>query len=173
MLPILVTGLVLLGCDEDPLTPLSRFPETAPRIEIKGSLIFERGDAITAQVVLSNPSLEPQRLTFPDTCVILLRAYFIPNDRRAWDQLDGKKNCQEQDVEVVIDPGGERPFEESISSLGILGLTLPEGPYRIAAYLRPLGEEEVEVDLGPTNLERPTPRTSRSASSDPLPPPRP
>lgn len=149
------------GCGGDAIPGLLGPEPTATRahgLSFESQLTTRRTDVVEVEVVITNHGDVTRTIRFPDTCVILLRAYFSPSNRRAWDQLDGKKHCQIQVVEVALAPGENRRFREQIGSLGILGLDLPEGRYRIAAYLRPIDDPEIELDAGVAQLERPTDR---------------
>src|SRR5690606_24997173 len=84
---------------------------------------------------------------FPDGCVVLLRAY--ADEARttlAWDQAD-HVYCTMALVEWHLAPGASRQATVRTDAAAILGDTLPDGEYWLAAVLRPDGRT-VEVPAG-------------------------
>ncbi|HUP01510.1 MAG TPA: BsuPI-related putative proteinase inhibitor [Gemmatimonadota bacterium] len=141
------------------MIPTAPFPSTVERdgVVFEARFTAQRPDVLDVDVTLFNRTDSPRTIRFPDSCEVLLRAYF-PTGRRVWDQLEREKSCRNVIQEVRLAPGETRVFDEQVGSLGILGFTLPEGEYRITAYMRPLDHAEVELDLGIVPLERPTSR---------------
>jgi hypothetical protein len=91
-------------------------------------------------------------VTFPDGCVVLMRVYADGTDP-AWD-MSGAVACTQALVQVDLDPGGTEQFQTGlVSAATILGDSLPNGNYRITAYLRP--GEIVELDAGTVDLAVP------------------
>jgi hypothetical protein len=93
-------------------------------------------------------------ITFPDGCVVLLRAY--ADEARttlAWDQAD-HVYCTMALVEWHLAPGASRQATVRTDAAAILGDTLPDGEYWLAAVLRPDGRT-VEVPAGSVNLAVP------------------
>ena len=108
---------------------------------------------IGVTVELRNGSGSPQSVTFPDGCVLLMRAY-DSRDNLAWD-FGHLVDCTQSLVEVDLSPGEIREFQTGlISAYTILGESLPDGQYRIAVYLRPDGQT-VELDAGMADLAVP------------------
>lgn len=151
-------GLLAAACGDEPAGPgdVAGGPDVVREgIAYAARLTAARPDLVEVEVGITNRASAPETIRFPDTCVVLLRAYFPSSARLAWDQQDGKTGCQAQPVEVEVACCAERTFSQQISSIGILGHTLPEGEYRIAAYLRPVGAAEIELGVGTVRLERP------------------
>ena len=103
-------------------------------------------------VELENESATPKSVTFPDGCVVLMRAY----DGRTeplWD-MGNTVACALVVVEVDLAPGESQQFQAGlVSAATILGDSLPNGEYRITAYLRP--GEIVELEAGIADLAVP------------------
>ncbi len=108
---------------------------------------------IGVTVQIRNDTDAAQSVTFPDGCVLLMRAYDSRNDL-AWD-FGHLVGCTQALVEVDLYPGDTREFQTGlISAYTILGDSLPDGAYRIAVYLRPDGQA-VELDAGIADLAVP------------------
>lgn len=101
-------------------------------------------------VTVKNVGDSSVRLSFPDGCVVLLRAYREGSSAAAWDQ-GNTVMCTGAFVEVDLAPGATRTFETSTDAAAILGDTLPDGRYRLVAYLRPTSGE-VALDAGSADL---------------------
>ena len=107
---------------------------------------------ISVTVEIANGSTSPQSVTFPDGCVVLMRAYDNGTEP-AWD-MSGAVGCTQALVQVDLDPGSSEEFRTGlVSAATILGDSLPNGNYRITAYLRP--GEIVELDVGTVDLAVP------------------
>ena len=103
-------------------------------------------------VELENESTTPQSVTFPDGCVVLMRAYDSGTEP-AWD-MGQAVGCTLALVEVDLVPGEREEFDTGlVSAATILGDSLSNGEYRITAYLR-LGQI-VELDAGMADLAVP------------------
>jgi hypothetical protein len=103
---------------------------------------------LATAVTVTNRTGSPVTLTFPDGCVVTLRAY--SGDRQVWDQRI-LILCHAARVEVTLPPGGSRTFETRTDAAQVLGGTLPDGRYRIEAVLHPSGET-VRLDAGVVDL---------------------
>ena len=129
--------------------------------ELLGEITYRATSLIIAEsfpvqigvtVELLNESSSPQSVTFPDGCVVLMRAYDGGPDP-VWD-MGGVVGCTLALVEVDLAPGAREVFESGlVSAAAILGDSLPNGEYRISAYLRP--GEVVELNAGRTDLAVP------------------
>lgn len=109
---------------------------------------------IAADVAVTNRGDAPARITFPDGCVALLRAYDPAADGPVWDQAH-EVGCRLALVPVELDPGASRSFRTpTASARDVLGDDLPDGTYELAVYLRPDGET-VEIDAGRVELAIP------------------
>ena len=102
---------------------------------------------VTVEIV--NESASPQSVTFPDGCVVLMRAY-NGGSEPVWD-MAGVVACTQALVQVDLTPGETEEFQTGlVSTSTILGDSLPNGEYRITVYLRP--SQDVELDAGPVDL---------------------
>lgn len=101
-----------------------------------------------------NTSSGRQEVTFPDGCVVLLRAYrdAARTGAPAWDQQRGVA-CTMQLVTMSLAPGETREFLARATADQILGDSLPAGRYYFTALLRPDGQA-VEVPAGDGELGR-------------------
>ena len=103
-------------------------------------------------VELENESTTPQSVTFPDGCVVLMRAYDSGTDP-IWD-MGQTVACSLALVEVDLAPGQSEEFITGlVSAASILGDSLPNEEYRITAYLRP--GQIVELEAGMADLAVP------------------
>jgi len=108
---------------------------------------------IGVTVEIRNDSGTSQSVTFPDGCVLLMRAY-DSRGNLAWD-FGHLVDCTQALVQVDLSPGEAEEFRTGlISAYTILGESLPDGEYRIAVYLRPNGQT-VELDAGMADLAVP------------------
>jgi hypothetical protein len=104
-------------------------------------------------VEIRNDSGTLQSVTFPDGCVVLMRAY-DSGGNLVWD-FGHLVDCTQALVEVELSPGETSQFQTGlISAQTILGGSLPDGEYRITVYLRP-NAETVELDAGMADLAVP------------------
>lgn len=159
-----VLGVTALACGE-PVGVVPRGDPAAgppPPSEVRrGPLLYRailetaREDVVGARVEIVNVGSAPQTLSFPDTCIAMLRAYFALSDREAWDHRDGKTHCRERLREVEIAPGDTVVTDPRVASIAVLGDGLPEGSYRFTTYLIPIGEPEIELPLGEVRLALP------------------
>ena len=105
---------------------------------------------ITVQI--ENTSATSRSVTFPDGCVVLMRAYGEGTEP-AWD-MGSAVGCTMALVQVDLAPGEIEEFQTGlVSAQTILGDDLPNGDYRITAYLRP--GEIVELEAGTADLAVP------------------
>ena len=103
-------------------------------------------------VELENESTTPQSVTFPDGCVVLMRAYDSGTEP-VWD-MGQTVACTLALVKVDLPPGQSEEFITGlVSAASILGDRLPNGEYRITAYLRP--GQIVELEAGMADLAVP------------------
>ncbi len=103
-------------------------------------------------VELENESTTPQSVTFPDGCVVLMRAYDSGTEP-VWD-MGQTVACTLALVKVDLAPGQSEEFITGlVSAASILGDSLPNGEYRITAYLRP--GQVVELEAGMADLAVP------------------
>jgi hypothetical protein len=103
-------------------------------------------------VEIENESTTSQSVTFPDGCVVLIRAY-DGGTKPVWD-MGLTVACTEALVQVFLAPGESQEFHTGlVSAATILGDSLPNGEYWITAYLRP--GQVVEIDAGMAHLAVP------------------
>jgi hypothetical protein len=103
-------------------------------------------------VELENESAIPRSVTFPDGCVVLMRAYDSGTEP-VWD-MGQTVACSLALVQVDLAPGESEQFQTGlVSAATILGDGLPDGEYRITAYLRP--GPIVELEAGMADLAVP------------------
>ena len=148
VLGTLVATVTVAACDgsvtdvDDPITYL-----------VTGFAIAESFPVqISVTVEITNTSTTRESVTFPDGCVVLMRAY-ADGTEPAWD-MSGAVACTQALVQVDLAPGGSEQFQTGlVSAATILGDSLPNGNYRITAYLRP--GQIVELDLGTVDLAVP------------------
>jgi len=109
---------------------------------------------LAGDVTVTNRGDETVRVTFPDGCVVLLRAFEPGGRSPVWDQGHDVA-CTMALVPLELEPGESALFRTPVSSArDVLGDDLPDGVYRIAAYLRPDGET-IEIDAGSVELAIP------------------
>ncbi|MHB1169502.1 MAG: hypothetical protein ACYC28_09505 [Longimicrobiales bacterium] len=105
-------------------------------------------------VTASNRGDRTVDLSFPDGCVVLLRAYRDEaRTQLAWDQADHVM-CTMALVEWTIAPGASRQASAHTDAARILGNGLPDGRYWLEAVIRPDGRE-VAVPAGAVDLAIP------------------
>ena len=103
-------------------------------------------------VELENESAIPRSVTFPDGCVVLMRAYDSGTEP-VWD-MGQTVACTLALVEVDLAPAESEEFNTGlVSAASILGDSLPNGEYRMTAYLRP--GQVVELEAGMADLAVP------------------
>jgi hypothetical protein len=103
-------------------------------------------------VEIENESTTSQSVTFPDGCVVLMRAY-DGGTNPVWD-MGLAVACTEALVPVLLAPRESAEFHTGlVSAATIMGDSLPNGEYRITAYLRP--GKMVELDAGMADLAVP------------------
>lgn len=106
-------------------------------------------------VTATNTSGNARELVFPDGCIVTLRAY--DNEARtgepAWDQAH-LLGCTMALEERTVPGGGALELRGASDARDILGDSLPDGRYWLAAYIRPDGGA-VEVPAGSADLAVP------------------
>lgn len=159
-LPIPILALAL-ACSSSPADPGDRPPAGPPAgavtvdgIEYSATVqVMESFPVqIAATVTVANHTDETRTVAFADGCVALLRAY--DGETQIWDQAE-EVACTMATVPVELSPGESEEFRTPTSSgYDILDDEWPDGTYRMAIYLRPIGEE-VEIDAGLVDLAIP------------------
>jgi hypothetical protein len=108
---------------------------------------------LRTSVEMTNRSGAAVALTFPDGCVVLLRAYREAGAAAVWDQ-GSVLSCTAALVEVRLAAGETRTFEARTDARAILGASLPDGRYRLEVYLRPRSGV-IAVEAGTVDLAVP------------------
>lgn len=108
---------------------------------------------LNTRVHVTNSSSSARTLTFPDGCVVLVRAYRAGSSKPVWDQ-GNSVGCTMALVGVNLAPGETRTLESRTGAAEILGDSLPDGRYTLEAYLRP-STGTVTVDAGVADLAVP------------------
>lgn len=109
---------------------------------------------LATTVTATNRSGRSARLTFPDGCVVLLRAYHDEaRSRLAWSQQD-HVHCTAALVEWTLPAGASRQGSARTDAAEILRDTLPDGRYWLEAVLRPNGTT-IAVPAGTVDLAVP------------------
>lgn len=112
---------------------------------------------LAGSVQITNRRERGVRLTFPDDCVALLRAYDHDGTRNApvWDQR-GLPACDaDPSFSLNIPAGGTVAVRvPTVSAYDILGDDLPDGTYRLTVHLEPNGQV-VEAEAGAVDLAIP------------------
>lgn len=115
---------------------------------------------LAATVTVTNRGTEERTVTFSDGCLALLRAYRSDGGGPVWDQA-GEMGCTQALVPVTLAPGESRELQvPTVSAYEILGDALPDGDYRIVAYVRVVddgGVDTIEIDAGTAALAVPRP----------------
>ena len=148
VLGALVTTAAVAACDGNVTDVDSPITYQVTRFAIAESFPVQ----ISVTVEATNGSDSPQSVTFPDGCVVLMRAYGDGTEP-VWD-MSGTVGCTQALVQVDIAPGDSEEFQTGlVSAATILGDSLPNGNYQITAYLRP--GQIVELDAGTVDLAVP------------------
>jgi hypothetical protein len=144
--------LFLVGCSEDASLPTGRsFPSERDDLRYRAEFVLTLPHFIVVEATVTDLSGSPRTLRYPDRCVVLMRAY-RPGGGRVFDQFN--KTCREdQPVEMTLPADGAQTFETNALIHFMLG-DEPEGVYEISAYLRPVGQSEVELFIGEAELTR-------------------
>jgi hypothetical protein len=152
---LLLIALAACGRGEEPRAPISALPPEEPTvdgIEYHATSALQ-GGTLRVEAQLRNRGSETLEVTFPDGCVVLIRAYGDASRGGApsWDQRD-HAFCTMALQMVTLAPGESRDYAMTAEVAEILS-EVPEGEYHLTAYLRPDGGV-VEVPAGAVQLRR-------------------
>ena len=147
--------LLVFGCGTDAAGPESGFLRTEEGLEYRASTdILESFPVqLKVNVRITNASNSAMDLLFPDGCVVLVRAYRSGTSTPAWDQRLST-GCTAALVPLHLDARQSAMYSSMTDALAILGDSLPDGQYRLEAYLRP-DTGPVAVAAGTVNLSLP------------------
>jgi len=139
-----VGALLFTACGNDPTGVVDGGFAYRVSLNVAESFPVQLGLEVEVENVDSNTAT----ISFPDGCVVLMRVY--DGDELVW-ALGHTVACTDAIVSVELEPGETETFRVGlISAADILGDSLPDGEYRITAYLRPDGE--IELDAGTVEL---------------------
>lgn len=135
--------------------------DTAPgpvgfQVSAEGAVLESFPVRLVGAMTFTNVS-DVRRELRTDECWPLLRAYRPGETVPAWDQNE-EGSCALFTPRVdEVDPGESVRFESPVvSAADIIDFDdLPDGTYRITIYFRAMGEGEIELDLGETDLAIP------------------
>jgi hypothetical protein len=154
----LVVLALACGSGGGPVAPVG--PEGPVAIEgrigdltFRAQLLQPTWDRLVGRVTLTNPTVAPVAVRFPDSCVVLLRLSGQFDEQLVVDTYS--KRCLPLPVDVTLAPGESRTFENNVTFFFVLGNEVPEGRYRATLYLRPEGRDEVQIAVGRPRLVRP------------------
>jgi hypothetical protein len=155
LLVLFVTATACGAQDRSPGDPLKPGPAGTQTggIAYTGELAILESFPVqlAATVTAKNISSSAVTLRFPDSCVVLLRAY--RGHDLVWDQSQGTA-CLQMIETFDLAAGESRSFKSRTNAYEILGKDLADGVYRMTGYLRPEGGV-VEVELGEADLAIP------------------
>jgi hypothetical protein len=160
--PLLALATLAATCSGEPAAPepdpsgppAAGTPVVRDGVEYRADVLVMESFPVqlAGRVTITNATGARVDLTFPDGCVVLLRAY--RGGERVWDQ-SGDIACTMALVQVALARGESRTVPApNVSAYEILGDELPDGAYEIRAYLRPDGGE-VEISAGTVPLAVP------------------
>jgi len=109
---------------------------------------------LRTHVEIRNRTAKTVEIEFPDGCVVLVRAYLEGSSRAAWDQAL-TVGCTDALVRIRLGPGESTRQVAATGAREILGDSLPDGQYRLQAYLRPRpGTVVIEAGSAPLSVPR-------------------
>ena len=109
---------------------------------------------LRTHVEISNRTVRTVEAEFPDGCVVLVRAFPEGSSRAAWDQAR-TVGCTAALVRIRLGPGESTRHVAATGAREILGDSLPDGVYRLQAYLRPrAGTVVIEAGSAPLSIPR-------------------
>lgn len=136
----MLTALLLSAqaCDSNATGPDSRFVRTEQGLEYTTwtEILESYPIQLRTNVRIRNMTSSAVDLVFPDGCVVLVRAYGQNGNTPAWDQQNNT-GCTEALVPLHLEPGDTARYVSATGARAILGDSLPDGFYRLEAYLRP------------------------------------
>ena len=156
---MLLTILVGLGCGREatpPHAPAGGAAVVRDGLEYRAETAVMESFPVqlATTVTITNRGASLVRLTLPDGCAVLLRAYRSADARApAYDALHNVV-CTLALQEVTIPPGERQQLAARSDAREILGDSLPDGTYHLRALVRPNGGE-VEVPAGTVPLAVP------------------
>ena len=149
LMRLMLLCVALLGasaCSSEASGPDTGFLRTARGIEYRAwtEILESFPVQLRTNVRITNASSSAIDITFPDGCVVLVRAYRENATAPAWDQ-QFNTGCTAALVPLHLEPGKSATYVSASGARAILGDSLPDGRYRLEAYLRP--------DTGPVTVE--------------------
>ena len=147
-LGVLLAAVTVAACEESPsgLGPSEQVIDGITYRVTSLTIAESFPVQLSITVELENESAIPRSVTFTDGCVVLMRAYDSGTEP-VWD-MGPTVACTLALVEVDLAPGENEQFQTGlVSAATILGDSLPDGEYRITAYLRPGLIVELEAGM--------------------------
>lgn len=142
------------GDPQEPTGAYSAVVESGVRYEADTRVMESFPVQLATTVTAINTTGRRVELTFPDGCVVLLRAYSDSGrTQRVWDQGE-QVGCTMALVEWDLAPGEEITATARTDAAQILRDALPDGEYWLEALLRPEGRA-VTVPAGAVDLAVP------------------
>ena len=153
---LLCEALLVAGaCSSEAAGPDTGFLRTARGIEYRAwtEILESFPVQLRTKVRITNATNSAIDITFPDGCVVLVRAYPGNASAPAWDQ-QFNTGCTTALVPLHLEPGKSATYVSASGARAILGDSLPDGRYRLLAYLRPY-TGPVTVEAGSADLSVP------------------
>lgn len=152
-------GVAVLGCGssgdpQEPPSTIAAVVESGVMYSAETRIMESFPVQLATIVTATNTSTRTVDVTFPDGCVVLLRAYHdSARTRLAWDQAE-HVGCTMALVQWSIAPGSSETARAVTDAARILGDDLPDGEYWLEAVLRPDGRT-VTLPAGSAELAIP------------------
>jgi hypothetical protein len=153
--PLCVALLGANACSSEASGPDTGFLRTARGIEYRAwtDILESFPVQLRTKVRITNATSSAIDITFPDGCIVLVRAYRENASAPAWDQ-QFNTGCTAALVPLHLEPGKSATYVSASGARAILGDSLPDGRYRLEAYLRP-DTGPVTVGAGSADLSVP------------------
>jgi len=148
---LLVAGCTSSGDPQEPGDRTSLVRAQGVEFSAETAVMESFPVQLRTTVTATNTDRRSVDLTFPDGCVVLLRAYRDEaRTQRAWDQAE-HVGCTMALVQWTLAAGASRQTSVHTDAAQILGKMLPNGRYWLTAVLRPDGRA-IEVPAGMVDL---------------------
>ncbi|MGH7445037.1 MAG: hypothetical protein ACREKM_09180, partial [Longimicrobiales bacterium] len=151
---VAVSGCAQAGDPQEPANTIAAVLESGVAYEADTRVMESFPVQIATVVTATNTRSRSIDITFPDGCVVLLRAYSdAARTQLVWDQGE-HVGCTMALVEWDLAPGTSQTARAGTGAREILGDALPDGEYWLDAVLRPDGRT-VTVPAGSVQLAIP------------------
>jgi hypothetical protein len=153
----LATAAAVPGCTPDRGTtgePTAEYrTDGGVEFSARTALLGSYPVRLRTTATVANRGTRHVSMRFPDGCIVLVRAFTRQGELR-WDQ-GHITECSHAIVEVSLAPGDSATFETLLTAPEVLGDSLPDDVYVLAAYLRPLDLDTIVLQAGRANLVAP------------------